>query len=703
MRRALRKDRSERYQSAGELAAAVEAAVGSVGVPAPAPTARISRRALMVGGGATVAAAALAALAAKLWWPSTGTAGHTLAVVLVENLTGDPALDWTDRGLCELLTTALAQSNTLAVLSTERIRAAAAHRWSAGTKLSGELAAEVATDAQADVFASGTLLRTGSGFRLTLRAQETRSGKLLYSGTSEGADPQALFAMADRAATEMLARVAPRTPAFVDSAAGLTSNVEALQAYAEAQLYESQFLMSLAITKVRRAVELDPDFAMAQMALSNYLFDGDRATSRATAARALAIARRRPLPLSHRRVIEVWALLAEGRHQEALSALERARRELPDDARLAGYLAGEYYRVGRISDAIPTALDAARLDPNSADLFVNLAVLQISNNDLPAALTAIDRYAALVPPNNWNAIATRADLFATVGRFDEALAGYRRAEAVDNCPALRRLLILLGRLDEADALLEKVAAANRRSNWWLLHADAEMRRGRLDGALASLEQAIAAATDPMGWQQWPRSINAAHVLFEQRDLTGALALADRLKTPWAEGVRGAVLTAQGRTTEADRAFAIFQAGMATVYGDVVAAEAVEIGRIKAGTYLGVFDRVMTTSNRISRAQSGMDGLDRVRALIGLNQLPAAELEVRAYLLRLRNLGADPDIWAEFSLLNYYLAQFYLAEILHRTGRHAEAVPLYRDFLSVFDRSSPALPQTALARAAIASR
>jgi serine/threonine protein kinase len=187
IRRALNKDRNERYQSAGALAVAVEDALRNADAVPAARTTWLTRRTLLYGSVATgVLAVGGVAASRLLRFAGDPSAARTLAVVLIENLTGDASLDWMDRGLSELLTAALAQSNAVAVLSTERVRSASAHRFGGARTVSADQAHDVAAEARADVFASGSLFKIGSGFRLNLRAQETTTGRLLYAGAVEG-------------------------------------------------------------------------------------------------------------------------------------------------------------------------------------------------------------------------------------------------------------------------------------------------------------------------------------------------------------------------------------------------------------------------------------------------------------------------------------------------------------------------------------
>jgi TolB-like protein len=109
------------------------------------------------------------AMAAAFWkwsslFPGRGPApgaAKALAVVEIENMSGDTSLNWLGGGVAELLTTDLALARGLDVISTERVRSLISRRTKGqGTLPSGE-AQEVAKDAQADVFLSGALLKVG--------------------------------------------------------------------------------------------------------------------------------------------------------------------------------------------------------------------------------------------------------------------------------------------------------------------------------------------------------------------------------------------------------------------------------------------------------------------------------------------------------------------------------------------------------------
>jgi DNA-binding winged helix-turn-helix (wHTH) protein/tetratricopeptide (TPR) repeat protein len=701
VRSCLRKNREERYPSADALLADLEACRSEMSASGSGMRLPLSRRQLIFAGAGGVAVAAAAAVATRLTWAPPGAAKlRTFAVMLIENLTGDPSLDWMDRGLCELLTTALAQSRALAVLSTEVLRSAAAHRFRHNARLTVEHARDVARDTRAELYASGSLFKLGSGFRLSLRAQETESGRLVYTGAVDGADAQALFGMTDQAAAAMLAQIAPRSQARPDSAGGLTSNLEALKAYTEAGIYNDQFLMDQANRQIYRAVELDPEFAMAQARLAE-ISDTilNPAVGRAAAARAVAISRRRPLPVAHVRYMQALALGLDGRLEESLKVLEAARKESPQDWAICTSLSEAYWMLGRFREATSNWEEAVRLDPNAARTYLDGAYTYAESGDLPKALQFVERYASLMPPNTWNVAVTRGDAFACNEHFDEALEQYRIGAKIQPTNQLGRLLALLGLIEEAEAYIESLPEGRRPR----LYCDIQTRKGNLDGALASYAEFMRRVTNQTCWCHWPNTWNAGNLLLEQGDAQQALTLGKRLPNPWAPGLRGAAHLILGDEGAAQADFAELRKGITPIVGDFMARTTESLWRVKAASCLGRHGEVADLCSRLTRFRNGARwaySLDLVRALLSLGRLADAEAELTWLTRMLLDIGGGNDTGMQFSMLTYLLARYHLGQVRERTGRRTEAAERYRLFLSSFEHSSAKLPQIAEARAAL---
>jgi serine/threonine protein kinase/tetratricopeptide (TPR) repeat protein len=694
--RALKKRREERWQSAGEMAAALE-------MLQSAPGGVNRRKLLMIAGGAVVVAASGGVIYRVLSGLSSSTArGGSVAVIFVENLTGDTVLDWMDRGISELLTTGLAQSPGLAVLSTERVRAAAA---ALGGRVTAAAAGDVARRAGADVFVSGSLLKFGSGYRLNLRAQETSSGTLVYSGSVDGDDAQAVFTMADRLVSNILSKLAPETASNVDTAGGLTGNLEALKNYTEAEILAGQWEITAATEKAKRAVSVDPNFTMAYQRLAFLQSLSNWPPARQTIAVALDLSRKRPLPLAHKRLIEAWASGLDMRVDEAVRVLEQAVTESPEALELQFALALFYWRAGRFDDATRAATVMVDREPTSTSAVLYRSYYQAWAGDLPGALSSLDRYAKLVPAGTWNAVQTPGDSYAIHERFEEALERYAAADRITKGPHTPRTLILLGRLDEAERALRSYAASQQVTAWGGVQADLETRRGRLDAAAAILEQVISASRTPTNLPTGSFTRVAANLrLWQTLDLPRMakemIALSERLTTPFALGLRGSGYLMLGDDGSAQSAFGDMHRGLTKDLGEYFVTNTEMVWRVLAASVRGRHAEVLERAARLGSSFRTECGLPVAKAYLSAGQLADAEAVLQRRIRVICGFGSTSFDFDAFSMFEYLLARFYRGQIYERSGRARQAVGEYRYFLSSFDRSTAKLPQIAEAREAV---
>ncbi len=719
--KALEKDREMRYQSASELrtdlkrlkrdtdsgravAAAVESAAG-------APSALLPgwwrKSAILLGGVVIIVAAIIG------YWlsrpPRAPGARKALAVVAIENMTEDRSLEWLDRGVAELLTTNLAQAKSLDVISTERVRGLISRRTKGEGRLPPGAAQEVAKEAQADMFLSGALLKVGSRLRLDLRVQETATGRVLFADKVEGEDAQAVFGMVDQATAGILNRLAPgEATAQPNVAASLTSNLEALRAYEEGRSYSDRFLLEEAAGAYRRATELDPQFAMAHYQLANVLSMSDFPAARQAMARAAELANNLPLPRQQKLIIQSAQLSFDGRLQEAEQVAQTAVREFPREIEPRCQLAGIRYGDWRWTEAKPVLEEIIRLDDRQAWAHLLAAYTYASEGDLRRAMSALDRYAALLPPNDPNPMDTRGDVLAMNERFEEAIAAHRKNQELNPGWCVRSpYKIALAYLHEgkyslaeanAESAYEKSKPSGGAREASAL-GDIEVGRGRLDRAVARYEEAtrIYAKENPV--RAFIPLFKAAQVYLEQRQPEAALALGRRHASPWAAGVRGTAYLLLKKDVAAEKEFAALRASVTPLVGDYMAGKMVELHRLQAGAYAGQWQKVTASWPQLASQQRNLFALHVGRAYLEVGMLSDAERHLRFALLAQRMWDGE-DRLASASFLSYTLAQFYLGRMLEQTGKKAEAINAYQEFLSHFENSTAKLPQIAEARAAL---
>jgi len=207
----------------------------------------------------------------------------------------------------------------------------------------------------------------------------------------------------------------------------MTSNLEALRAYEEGRSYFARSMFNKAEGAFRRATELDPQFAFAYFYVSNALnAQGDIAAGRHAMARAAQIAERLSLPRQLKLQIQAGQLWYDGRLEKEDELLQSVVREFPRELEPRRMLIWCRMNEWKYSEIPPMAEELFRLDERDPDVYQVLVTAYGFEGDVPQALAALDREASLLPPNDPMPIDQRGDVLAQNGRYEEALAAYRK-------------------------------------------------------------------------------------------------------------------------------------------------------------------------------------------------------------------------------------------------------------------------------------
>lgn len=143
-----------------------------------------------------------------------------------------------------------------------------------------------------------------------------------------------------------------------------------------------------------------------------------------------------------------FALLAEGRYQDALDEFRSIARQYPHNASVLNNLATAYSQVGCLPEAMTWFEKAIAIDPGLAQVHVNVANLL---HRLQRPLEAAQRFRDIARkfPHDVAAQFAAGDYFYTQGLRDEARAAFDHALALDPDHARARWMQLINTLPQA--------------------------------------------------------------------------------------------------------------------------------------------------------------------------------------------------------------------------------------------------------------
>jgi serine/threonine-protein kinase len=368
IRHCLDKRPDHRFQTARDLAFALKAILA--GAPAAVPIAMPSRRKRAV----TIAAAAAAfILGAVLLVVTRGLPGrvdavHAVAVLPLQNLSGDAAQDYFVDGMTEELIANLAKVEKLRVISRTSVMQYK------GTK---KLLPQIARELNVDSIVEGSVLRSGQRVRITVQLVKAASGENLWAESYEKDLTDVLAAQAEAAAAivgEIKVRLTPEEGKRLAKVRPV--DPEAYDAYLKGRFYWSKFKAEdyqTAIEFFQRAIGKDPTYAPAYAGLAHAyralawegLIPPGEGLPKAESAAAKARALDPTLGEVH------FALgmnrLARWDSPTCLDELRKALASSPHDAVMRRFYSQALSRAGRFAEAIAEGKRSQELDPLSVE------------------------------------------------------------------------------------------------------------------------------------------------------------------------------------------------------------------------------------------------------------------------------------------------------------------------------------------------
>jgi serine/threonine protein kinase/tetratricopeptide (TPR) repeat protein len=392
-------DPQQRYQTAGELLAAVHSTSEQLEIEARKSDPRASlivtprprRRNI------TIAATAVLAVAvgSGVVWIRNRTPPLTdrdsIVIGQFDNTTSDPVFDET---LLTALKVHLGQSPFLDIISDQRIRETLeSMNRRAGDRLEHEVAREVCQRLSVKAMLEGSIAALGSHYVVTLTATDCQTGESFARTQAEATSKERVLAELGTISSSMRTRLGESLPSIrrfdVPIEQATTPSLAALKAYTLGQEERRRGRELESVAFFNQAIENDREFAAAYITLSTvYGSLGEWRRSEEFAKLANAVTR----PLSERERLLIayqYHDRVTGNQDSAAEALELWKAAYPRDFRPVNALAVIYNRTGRYDRAVAEAQEALRRSAGHPFPLSNLAfALRALGRDAEARKTA---------------------------------------------------------------------------------------------------------------------------------------------------------------------------------------------------------------------------------------------------------------------------------------------------------------------------
>lgn len=405
--------------------------IASRALPAPARPPASLRKWVLAGAALVLIVSAVVALNVRglrerIFGNRTPIHVQSLAVLPLENISGDPTQDYFADGMTDTLISGLAQIQSLRVASRPAVM---------NYKTAGKSPTDIGRELKLDAVITGSVVRNGDRVRLTLELIHVPTVRSLWTGRydHELRDVLTLQAEARRDIAQRIGLEVPTQP---------QPNIRSVNAEAYDQYLRGRFYLyrqtrpdnEAAIAALEKAVAADPDFAAAHAELAQayvwklFLFAPDEKQFEERAfvevEKALALDPRSAVAyLARGRLL--WTPANHFPHERAIREYRHALELDPTLDEAHNQLALVYCHIGAFDEALQQSREAIATNPNN-----NLAQLRIGQTlnfqgkyeDALSVLRAIPRDA------------------------NPALVGHQIAWALFN----------LGKKEEASAVLEQL-------------------------------------------------------------------------------------------------------------------------------------------------------------------------------------------------------------------------------------------------------
>lgn len=471
----------------------------------------------------------------KLLGPKTGTTPAPVSVLVADfqNNTSDPLFDDT---LEPMFNVALEGASFINAYNRSTARQAAAKLPNATGKLDENAARLVAVNEGVAAIVTGSLSRHGSGYTLSVKADDVVTGKTVASADANAANKDELLLAVPKLAVPIRKALGDSTPESVqiEKATGAFTT-ESLAAVHQYGIGMEQLLAGNseeAIRSFSNAIALDPNFARAYGGMASAYGNLGKTQD---AEKYVKLAMEHVDRMTERERYRVRGLyyFTTPNYPKCIEEYSELLKRFPADDSAWANIAGCYLGLRKIPDAVAAAQRAVQIVPKGAVQRVVLSFYSSYGGDFKAGEREAQTALQLNPSSQ--AYLALAEAQLGQGQMDQAAETYHKMEAVDTLGAslaaagLADIASYEGRYTDATRILEGGVAAD------ITAKNADSAAEKLAG-IAQLQllrgqkgPAVDAATKALSMSQAvPVRVLAARVLLEAGEIAKSQKLADGL-------------------------------------------------------------------------------------------------------------------------------------------------------------------------------
>jgi serine/threonine protein kinase/tetratricopeptide (TPR) repeat protein len=323
---------------------------------------------------------------------ATLTEKDTIVLADFNNTTGDSVFDDT---LKQALAVDLGQSPFLNILSEDKVRQTLQQMTHPPTeRLTQDLAREVCQRAGSKAYLAGSIAALGTEYVIGLEALNCASGDVLAREQVTATGKEQVLPALGQAAAKLRNKVGESLSSVqkfdVPLEQGTTNSLEALKAYSLGVKTGREKGDVEAIPFFKRAIELDPNFALANERLGVHSSNLNQPSLAADYLKKPFDLRDRVTEREKSHITALYYNIGTGELEKSNQALELWKQAYPRDDVAYGNLGSDYMILGQYEKAATETRAAIRLEPNSGVPYENLGQIYLALNRFDEARTTTE-------------------------------------------------------------------------------------------------------------------------------------------------------------------------------------------------------------------------------------------------------------------------------------------------------------------------